>query len=149
MLTAEEVQIEAAAESAVGDRITAQKPFLPMGVTGIDTVRSRLFTISCLLVKRICAVDIAVHCIPSINSVEGLRVVITEAEIVDVLRYITAVSSLVTVQRLIIFLTQAIDIVFRHHIGDEFQELIFIDNDMAVSREELLSSAGSGDLELE
>ena len=148
-MTAEEVQIEAAAESAVGDRIAAQKPFLPVGVTGIDTVRSRLFAVSRLLVKRICAVDIAVHCITSINSVEGLRVVITEAEIVDVLRYITAVSSLVTVQRLIIFLTQAIDIVVRHHIGDEFQELIFIDNDMAVSREELLSRAGSGDLELE
>jgi hypothetical protein len=148
-LAAEEVQIEAAAESAVSDRVAAQKPFLSVGVTGIDTVRCRLVAVSCLLVEWVRAIDIAVYCIASINSIEGLRMIVTEAEVVDVLRLTTALSSLLPVRGVTILLTKAVDIVVRHHISDEFQELIFIDNDMAVRREELLTSAGAGDLELE
>ena len=85
-----------------------------MGVAGVHSMgSSSTAAVSCFLVPRISAIHIPINGIPGIDSVECLRVIVAKPEVMDVFR-------------------QAVDIVVCHHVRDQLNELIFIDDDMTI-----------------
>lgn len=92
------------------------------------------------------AVRVPVQVVCRVSVVKCLGEVIPKAEVVDVLR--DANHSLDHSHSYLISYTPVNIVVFLH-IGCNFQELIFVDNDMTISGEDLFASSSSGNRELE
>jgi hypothetical protein len=107
-LSAQEVQVEAAANGTECDSLVAQEPFLTMSlrkvlgtcswrevpsrggrtIASVDPMRGRrtICTVASLLVERELPVHVPIDCVAAVSGVERLCIVCSQTEIVDIFR---------------------------------------------------------------
>lgn len=134
--SAQEVEIEASTDSAVGQAVSSQEPVLTMCVAGVDAVGCRAGIV---------------------GPVPGLYVHWVRVMTVDV-NFLIVVEVVCVPKRLCPVVTQpeamdasceSVNVVVWYHVRHQFQELVLEDDLVSISVEEDLAGAGACDAELE
>jgi hypothetical protein len=86
-LTAQKVKVEATSNSTVDDLSVTKEPFLAMSITGVYAVGLGLAgdVVASFVIEGERPIDVPVHGVAGVDGVEGLRVIVAQAEVTNVL----------------------------------------------------------------
>jgi len=93
-----------------------------------------------------CAVDVAVNRVAAVGGPESLRVVVAQSPIVDVFR--KTVNVVVLFKSSIYIFIASISVTDLDHVRHQLQKLIFINDNVPISREQLLAITRPRNLKL-